>query len=190
MDSPKEIPNPLLLLISSIALLLIAICYVIASVLELPLSFVALGGAATMAAISFAFRRLSVSKLVKRISWSVFVFIAGMFVVVKAVEDLGFTAGFGNALLKLAGGNPFASVLLVAGGTAIGSNLINNVPMSLVMVSAVRNIPPSSPGYLSLPFPVMFGAEPNLTTVGSLATMLWLLILLPEAATITNGCHT
>jgi len=68
MDSPKEIPNPLLLLISSIALLLIAICYVIASVLELPLSFVALGGAATMAAISFAFRRLSVSKLVKRIS--------------------------------------------------------------------------------------------------------------------------
>jgi arsenical pump membrane protein len=102
-----------------------------------------------------------------------------MFIVVRALEDLGFTAAFGRGLLKLAGNSPLASILLVAGGTAVGANLINNVPMSLVMVSALRDLSPSTPGYLSLPFAVILGADlgPNLTTIGSLATMLWLLIL-------------
>ena len=123
--------------------------------------------------------RLDLRALKLRISWPIFLFIAGMFVVVHAVEDLGFTAAFGNALIRLAGGRPFPTVLLVAGGTAVGSNLINNVPMSLVMVSALHTLPTGAPAYHSLAFAAMFGADlgPNLTTIGSLATMLWLLIL-------------
>ena len=123
--------------------------------------------------------RLDLRRFDARISWPIFLFIAGMFVVVRAVENLGFTAAFGNALIRLAGGRPFPTVLLVAGGTAVGSNLINNVPMSLVMVSALRTLPTGIPAYHSLPFAAMLGADlgPNLTTIGSLATMVWLLIL-------------
>jgi arsenical pump membrane protein len=128
---------------------------------------------------TLALRRIHVLMIARKISWSIFLFIGGMFVVVRAVENLGFTAAFGNALLRLSGGKPFRAVFLVAGGTALGSNLINNVPMSLVMVSALHHIPPDTPAYHSLAFAAMFGADlgPNLTTVGSLATMLWLLIL-------------
>jgi arsenical pump membrane protein len=158
---------------------LIAVSYVIGSILQLPLSFIALGGASLMLIATLSLRRIHVLIIARKISWSIFLFIGGMFVVVRAVENLGFTAAFGNALLRLAGGKPFRAVLLVAGGTALGSNLINNVPMSLVMVSALHHLPSDTPAYHSLAFAAMFGADlgPNLTTVGSLATMLWLLIL-------------
>jgi arsenical pump membrane protein len=138
-----------------------------------------LGGAALMLVATLSLRRVRLRVLAGRITWSILLFIAGMFVIVRAVENLGFTAAFGRALLRLAGGKPFPAVLLVAGGSALGSNLINNVPMSLVMVSALRQLPVTTPAYHSLAFAAMFGADlgPNLTTVGSLATMLWLLIL-------------
>ena len=170
--------DPGLLRVSAGILGLIAVCYIVGSVMRWPLSFIALGGAVLMLIAGLSFRT-PVLFVARRISWSIFLFIGGMFVVVRAVEKLGFTAAFGNALLRLAGGKPFRSVLLVAGGTALGSNLINNVPMSLVMVSTLRHLPPDAPAYHSLAFAAMFGADlgPNLTTVGSLATMLWLLIL-------------
>jgi len=175
----KESRDPRLLLVSSCILGLISVSYVIGSVVQWPLSFIALGGAALMLITALCLRRLHPLVIVRRISWSIFLFIGGMFVVVRAVENLGFTAAFGNALLRLSGGKPFRAVFLVAGGTALGSNLINNVPMSLVMVSALHHLPPDAPAYHSLAFAAMFGADlgPNLTTVGSLATMLWLLIL-------------
>jgi len=62
----------------------------------------------------------------------------------------------------------------------LGTNLINNVPMAIVMTSALHSI-----GHASLAVQqsfiaaTIFGCDlgPNLTTVGSLATILWLLIL-------------
>jgi arsenical pump membrane protein len=171
--------DPKLLFVSSSILALIAVSYIIGSLVQWPLSLIALGGAAVMLFATLMLRRMPVLMIARKISWSIFLFIGGMFVVVRAVENLGFTAAFGSALLRLAGGKPFRAVFLVAGGTALGSNLINNVPMSLVMVSALQHLPSDTPAYHSLPFAAMFGADlgPNLTTVGSLATMLWLLIL-------------
>ncbi len=120
-----------------------------------------------------------VDGLRNEISWSLFVFIGGMFLVVHAVENLGLTAAFGRSLLQLAGGNPYLTILVTAGGTALGANLINNVPMALVMISALHTLQVGSAAHPALIYATMFGADlgPNLTTVGSLATMLWLLIL-------------
>ena len=65
-------------------------------------------------------------------------------------------------------------------GSALGTNLINNVPMAVVMNSSLGSIQHAAPairnGFVAA---TMFGCDlgPNLTTVGSLATILWLLIL-------------
>jgi arsenical pump membrane protein len=65
-------------------------------------------------------------------------------------------------------------------GAALGTNLINNVPMAVLMNSALVSVQNASPavrqGFIAA---TMFGCDlgPNLTTVGSLATVLWLLIL-------------
>ena len=62
---------------------------------------------------------------------------------------------------------------------AIGSNLVNNVPMTLVMVSGIHQAGLDGAAREAAAFGTIIGADlgPNLTTIGSLATVLWLLIL-------------
>ena len=178
-DLPQvELPNRRFFWFTLATLVLIAIAYVVASATRFPLSIVALGGSGLLLAGACRYRCLNKVKLGREISWSLFVFITGMFIVVRAVENLGLTAAFGRGILQLAGGGQLQAVLLTAGGTALGANLINNVPMALVMISVLGNIPAGSIKQ-GMVYATIFGADlgPNLTTVGSLATMLWLLIL-------------
>jgi arsenical pump membrane protein len=103
-----------------------------------------------------------------------------MSIVVRSIEDTGLTAAFGNWLLQLSGGNSFGAVIVGTAGAALGTNLINNIPMAVVMTSALGSMQHApvavQHGFLAA---TMFGCDlgPNLTTVGSLATVLWLLIL-------------
>lgn len=53
-------------------------------------------------------------------------FIAGMFIVVRAIEDTGLTTLFGNWLVRLSGGTSFGAVIVGTVGAALGTNLINN----------------------------------------------------------------
>ncbi len=143
-------------------LAVVAFAYVMASAVQLPLSLVALSGAVLLLIGAIGWKQITLRQTAKRISWSIFGFIAGMFIVVRAIEDTGLTARFGNWL------------------AALGTNLINNVPMAVVMISALGGIRHAGPalqhGFVAA---TIFGCDlgPNLTTVGSLATVLWLLIL-------------
>ncbi len=177
--TPAPSGNRGLIRFATAGLGIIAVAYLVASVEQFPLSIVALSGAGMLLLGARYFHRLDVNKLRREISWSLFVFIGGMFIVVRAVENLGLTAAFGNRLLQLAGANPLTAIALTAGSTALGANLINNVPMALVMISAVREMLRVPLGHPALIYATILGADlgPNLTTVGSLATMLWLLIL-------------
>ncbi len=166
----------------TVCLALIAVGYVTASVLHLPLSFVGLGGSVILIAGTAFFKRLSIPKLSGEISWPIFLFIGGMFIVVQGVENTGLTREMGRLLINSAGSSPLLAVLLGTFGTAIGANLINNVPMALVMISALQQVDLSaiSPAvHNGLIYSSILGADlgPNLTTTGSLATILWLLIL-------------
>ncbi|MGA8658651.1 MAG: SLC13 family permease [Chthoniobacterales bacterium] len=161
-------------------LVLIALAYVIASAVQLPLSLIALGGALLLFIGAICWKQISLHQTAKRISWSIFGFIAGMFIVVRAIEDTGLTTMFGNWLIHLSGGTSFGAVMVGTAGAALGTNLINNLPMAVVMISALSGIQHAAPalqhGFVAA---TIFGCDlgPNLTTVGSLATVLWLLIL-------------
>ncbi len=160
-------------------LFVIAPGYVIASAAGLPVSLVALGGSGLLLGCATWSRQVHRKRWRGDISWSLFVFVSGMFLLVRGVETLGLTTAFGQALLHLAGASQLRAVALVAGGTALGANLINNVPMALVMISAIHSVRSSSATQTGMVFAIILGADlgPNLTTVGSLATILWLLIL-------------
>jgi arsenical pump membrane protein len=161
-------------------LALVAPAYVAASAVQFPLSSVAMAGAVLLLAGALCWRRTTLLEVGRGISWSIFGFIAGMFIVVRAVEHTGLTAKFGNLLMHLSGGTSFGTVMLGTAGAALGTNLINNVPMAVLMNSALVSIHNASPAIRhGLIAATMFGCDlgPNLTTVGSLATVLWLLIL-------------
>lgn len=174
-----ELPSPGFFHFTLIVLMLIAIAYIVASATQFPLSIIALSGSGLLILGATWYHCLNWRGLASEISWSLFVFISGMFIMVRAVENLGLTAAFGNSLLQLAGDNPLGAVLLSAGGTALGANLINNVPMALVMISTLKAVTVSPAVHEAMTYATIFGADlgPNLTTVGSLATILWLLIL-------------
>jgi arsenical pump membrane protein len=161
-------------------LILVAIAYVTASAMSIPLSLVALSGAVILLIGALLWKQTSFPQMGKQISWSIFGFIAGMFIVVRAVEDTGLTGQFGQVLLHLSGGNSFGAVMVGTLGAAIGTNIINNVPMAVVLTSALHSMQHAplivQHGFIAAS---IFGCDlgPNLTTVGSLATIVWLLIL-------------
>jgi arsenical pump membrane protein len=161
-------------------LILVALAYVIASAIQFPLSLIALSGGIILLVGALYWKRTTLRETAKRISWSIFGFIAGMVIVVRSIEDTGLTAAFGSWLLKLSGGTPSGAVMVGTTGAALGTNLINNVPMAVVMASALGSIQ-HAPATIQHAFvaATIFGCDlgPNLTTVGSLATILWLLIL-------------
>jgi arsenical pump membrane protein len=163
-----------------IVLVLVAVAYITASAAQFPLSLVALVGALALFIGALIWKQTTLPDVGKQISWSIFGFIGGMFIVVQAVESTGLTTQFGQLLLHLSGGNSFGAVMVGTFGSALGTNLINNVPMAVVLTSALQTTQ-HAPIMVQHAFIAasIFGCDlgPNLTTVGSLATVLWLLIL-------------
>lgn len=180
-DDPKaQVKNMGFFRYVTIWLLLIAVGYVAASLTGVPLSFVAISGAVLLIIGAAIFGQFSLTKLGKEISWSIFLFIGGMFIVVQGVESIGVTKFIGGLITGASGNNTFLAVMINTFGTAIGANLINNVPMALVMTSAIHEVSTVTPAiHTGLVYSTIFGADlgPNITTIGSLATVLWILIL-------------
>lgn len=163
-----------------LVLVLVAALYVAAAALRLPLSLVALAGAFALLAGAWYWKQSTLRETGKQISWSIFGFIAGMFIMVQALESTGLTAQFGQLLLHLSGGTSLGAVLVGTGGAALGTNLVNNVPMAVGLTASLHGLRPASLAVQQgLIAATIFGCDlgPNVTTVGSLATMLWVLLL-------------
>jgi len=165
---------------------LVAVAYITCSLFQIPLSLVAVGGALALFIGGLARGATSPQRTARMISWPIFGFIAGMLLLVRAVEDAGIAQAFGHALLAAGGaqGDGHHSTLALVGvttiGSALGANLINNIPMAFVMTAVLRHISHlARRSQLALIGATIFGCDlgPNLTTVGSLAKVFWLLLL-------------
>jgi arsenical pump membrane protein len=121
------------------------------------------------------------------ISWGILFLVVGLFLVVQGVENAGLAEAVRQAFTTAAPGDSFFQILGVTAGSAFGSNLINNVPMTVLALGAVE--PLISHGTLGLAsvYAVILGTNigPNLTTVGSLATLIWLTITRGKGMDIT-----
>lgn len=157
----------------------LAVAYLLASAALFPLGVVAVAGAAAVALNQRRCGSLDTRRLLREISWPIFAFIAGMALVVQALGNTGVTSALGSALAHAAGGSRLTAIAATVVGTAIGSNLINNLPMALVMASTVHPLHLASSTRLDLVYSTILGCDlgPNLTHLGSLATFLWLFFL-------------
>jgi arsenical pump membrane protein len=107
----------------------------------------------------------------------IFPFIAGMFLMVRGIEHQGATAQLGQLVARFAGHGTMQPAIAATLFGAFGSNVINNVPMVAVMNSTIPTIHGASQPALVLGTLVGCDLGPNLTVVGSLSTMIWLLLL-------------
>ena len=151
-----------------IVLACVLVGYFVGSLRGVPPYVVALGGCAALAFWGVARRQVK-GDVFRDVSWPLFPFVVGLFVVIRGVENLGL-AQFAARGLGAVGHDSLAVILASAFGAGVGSNVINNVPMALLAISALK----SAHAGPATQYGALLGCNlgPNLTLAGSLATML------------------
>ena len=155
----------------------LAVLYVVAGAVGWPLGLVALAGAAVLLALDTWAGSWEPRALAREIPWALFPLFGGLVLLVQGAERTGVFMPLADAVAAAdrlgVGGLPLAVL-----GLAILANLLNNLPAAMVAASALGALPPDA-ARADLAAAVIVGVNlgPNLTTVGSLATMLWLVLL-------------
>lgn len=132
--------------------------------------------------VSVRNRRAAVA-VARGVSWSVVPLVAGLFMIVEALNRAGL-------LLLAERGMRWAATLPALGGklasgfaVALLSNGMNNLPVGLAAGSALRHA--QIGGVVQQAVLIGVDLGPNLSVTGSLATILWLIVLRREGEEIT-----
>ena len=133
-------------------------------------AWAALGGVIVLGARALVQRRTTVPDLVRASSPLFLVFVLALGVVVRAVVDNGLDSAAGHVLPA---GSSLPALLGVAACAAVLANVINNLPAVLALLPIVA-VGGSGPLLATL---IGVNIGPNLTYVGSLATLLWRRVL-------------
>ncbi|MFJ8932716.1 SLC13 family permease [Streptomyces sp. NPDC102364] len=161
---PEEPPGVPLFTLTVLVLTLAG--FVVTSFVGIEPLWAAFAGAAVLGARALARRHSTPVELLKAANLPFCLFVLALGVVVKAVVDTGLGDGIARVLPD---GSSLPALLAIAGVAALLSNVINNLPAILALLPVVA---PMGPGpVLAALIGVNLG--PNLTYVGSLATLLW-----------------
>jgi arsenical pump membrane protein len=154
-----------------------AVALLTASALDIPLGLpTAIAGALTAAFVLIR-TRTAPWPVVKDISWGVLPLVAGLFVLVRALDQTGLIEVLSAPLRGDAASD--VQTGWTAGVTvALVSNLVNNLPAGLVAGAAVKSA--NAPDVVTRAILIGVNLGPNLSVTGSLATILWLAALRRE----------
>jgi len=120
----------------------------------------------------------AIKEIAKEIPWSVIPLVAGLFVIVEALNGAGALRIAVRSLEEMKNWPPTQAALTSGFGIALISNLMNNLPSGLISGTAVRMAGVTGP----LRNAVLIGVDlgPNFSVTGSLATILWLIAIRRE----------
>jgi len=135
------------------------------------------------AALIVVVGRESPMETLRSMSWSVLPLVAGLFVVVQALEKTGLTKMLADWLSSGAADAPAQTAAVAGVAVAFLANLVNNLPAGLVAAGAVQAAHASD----TISGAILIGVDlgPNLSVTGSLATILWLSALRREGIEVS-----
>jgi len=113
--------------------------------------------------------------LAREISWSTLLLVAGLFVMVDAVESQGALNLTQQWLAWASHLGQNLGAMVVGFAVGIANNIVNNLPLGLIAGGTIQAAHTKGP----MANAVLIGVDlgPNLSITGSLATILWLLAL-------------
>jgi arsenical pump membrane protein len=162
-----------------------ALAMVGASVFAYPLGRVTIAAAAISLGVSSLRRPSAAAALARTTAWSIVPLVAGLFVVVAALDRLGLVALVQHGILvaqALPGPlGPEALSAVVTFACAVA----NNLPVALLAGLSLAGMQPHP--VIAHAALVAVDLGPNLAVSGSLATLLWLRALRHEGIVITPG---
>jgi len=155
-----------------------AVALLAVSAFDRPLGLpTAICGVVTVSIVLIAERRAPWRTL-RGISWGVLPLVAGLFVLVEALDKTGVIALVATLLQAAAERSATTAGWSAGVVLAVATNLMNNLPAGLIAGSAAQAAQAAEPLRRALLIGVDLG--PNLSVTGSLATILWLAALRRE----------
>ena len=121
--------------------------------------------------------------LVRAVSWSVLLLVAGLFVMVEALAGTGLIGSLAARLSDGAASDPRTTAAVAGGLLAVGSNLVNNLPAGLIAAQTIAAA--HLPAIVVDALLIGVDLGPNLSITGSLATILWLIAIRREGEDVT-----
>jgi arsenical pump membrane protein len=164
-------------------ILAVAACLLLCSAFDIALGWPTFICAGVTAAAIIALNRQSPWPVLRNVSWEILPLVAGLFVLVQALDRTGVIRILSDLLQAAAASSAHGTAWGTGILVAIVSNLVNNLPAGLVAgsVLAADHVPAQVSGA------VLIGVDlgPNLSVTGSLATILWLTALRRERQEVT-----
>ena len=124
-------------------------------------------------------------QLAREISWATLLLVAGLFVMVDAVESQGALALTQEWLAWASGLGQSVGAMLVGFAVGIANNLVNNLPLGLIAGGTIQAA--HTKGLMANAVLIGVDLGPNLSVTGSLATILWLLALRKDSGGDSGG---
>lgn len=143
-----------------------------------PVGYTALGLGAACMLVAASCDRAAAWRACREGSWQIVPLVAGLFVIVRALDTTG-AIGAARALFAHASQMPPLAGRLYAGGAVmLADALINNLPAGVIVRYALHGTAVAQ----SVAHAALVGVDlgPNLSISGSLATLLWLMMLRRE----------
>jgi arsenical pump membrane protein len=164
-------------------IVLTAVVLLIVSTLDMQLGLpTALMGGLTLLAVLIR-DRTSPWPVLREISWSVILLVAGLFVLVEAHTRTGLIALLATQLQDSAKHTENVVAACAGAAIALASNLTNNLPAGLIASLSIAQA--HAPRRIVDALLIGVDLGPNLSITGSLATILWLLAIRREGETVT-----
>jgi arsenical pump membrane protein len=116
--------------------------------------------------------------LLKEISWATIALVAGLFIMVDAVQSIGALKLTQAALQAVQRFAPPLAALITGLVVGIANNLVNNLPLGLIAGATLKA--EHARGLIANAVLIGVDLGPNLSVTGSLATILWLIALRKE----------
>jgi arsenical pump membrane protein len=154
--------------------------FLVSSLIGVDLLWIAAAGAAALTVPALVRRKTTLRGILQALQPGFLIFVFGLGIIVAAASDNGLTAAVRAVLPH---GESFIYLLGIAAVSAVLANLVNNLPATLILAPALA--PAGHVAVLAALLGVNIG--PNLTYVGSLATLLWRRILRAEGTEVNLG---
>jgi len=147
--------------------------FLLSSPLGIQPLWIAAAGAVAITVPALVRRTETPLELVRALDLPFLVFVLGLSIIVAAASDNGLATAVRTILPQ---GETLPDLLIIAAVSAVLANIVNNLPAILILAPALA---PAGHGAV-LAALVGVNVGPNLTYVGSLATLLWRRLLRAE----------
>ena len=135
-DETAYLKDKNLLKKSLIVLIAVIALFVVHGSLHLEPSVIALGGAAFLLVIT----RASPERVFHEVDWPTLIFFTGLFIIVGTAEHAGMIDLLSEAAIKVTGGDPWITFLVIVWLSAFASAFIDNIPYTATMIPFVQTV--------------------------------------------------